>query len=176
MAAAVILFNVFIQAEEETEIVIQKWHTVDIKSMTISRDSKYIASGSWDHLVRLWDGNTGKEIRTFVGHARIVWSVDIYTNSTYIVSGSRDGEIKTWDSQTGYLLASMVSFMDNEWVAYTPDNYYICSPNGEKYVTFRKGNTIYDAETYSQTFKNAKDNHYRQRHHLHGKNHLRQNQ
>jgi WD40 repeat protein len=197
IVATVMLFTVSIQAEEEPEIVIQKGHSWGISSVAISRDGKYIVSGSWDNTVRLWDVETGKEIRTFTGHTGIVYSValsgdgqtlasgsydksvrlwdvktgkeirlfkghtnwvksvSLSTASTYLVSGSYDGEIKIWDLQTGSLLVSLVSFKDNEWVAYTPDNYYICSPNGEKYVSFRVGNTIYDSEKYASLFNKA---------------------
>ncbi|NIO87684.1 MAG: hypothetical protein GTN53_44300 [Candidatus Aminicenantes bacterium] len=138
-----------------TEIYTFKGHAEGVTSVALGAEGKYLVSGSWDKTVRLWDLNTGREIRTFKGHTSGVTSVALSVDSNYMVSGSRDGEIKTWDLKTGYLLISLVPFKDNEWVTYTPDNYYICSPGGEKYVSFRKRNTIYGPEMYSQSFKNA---------------------
>ncbi len=125
-------------------------HTSGVNSVAISADGNYIVSGSLDNTVRLWDMATGNELRRFAGHTGWVRSVAISRDGRYIVSGSQDGEIKIWHAVKGNLLASLVVFKDGEWMAYTPANYYICSPNGEQYVTFRVGNKIYNAAKYPQ--------------------------
>jgi WD40 repeat protein len=111
--------------------------------------------GSRDGTMRLWEIMTGKEIRTFYGHTWVVISIAFSWDGKTIISGSKDGEIKIWDVQTGSLLASLVSFNNDRWVAYTPDNYSICSRYGEEYVTFRVGNYIYDSNKYASLFNKA---------------------
>jgi WD40 repeat protein len=36
-----------------------------VDAIAFSPDGKTLASGSWDHSVKLWDVATGKEIRSF---------------------------------------------------------------------------------------------------------------
>ncbi len=123
-------------------------HILGILSVDISAEGKYIVSGSFDDTVRLWDKDTGKELQLFKGHTFDVTSVALSADGKYFVLGSREGKVKIWHAGKGELLASLVGFTDGEWLAYTPGNHYVCSSNGEKYVTFRLGHEIFDAAKY----------------------------
>ena len=50
-------------------------HTDVITSIDISKDGKYIISGSEDKSVILWDVQTAKELKTFSGHTNIIKSI-----------------------------------------------------------------------------------------------------
>src|SRR5262245_31078458 len=51
-------------------------HGGSVKSVAFSSDGKYLASGSDDSTVRLWDAATGAPIgRPLEGHTRSIWSV-----------------------------------------------------------------------------------------------------
>lgn len=65
----------------------------------LSSIEKYITSGSWDHVIKLWNMTTGDLVHTFVGHTDTIYSLSI-TND-YIISGSGDNTIRIWDIQTG---------------------------------------------------------------------------
>lgn len=149
-----LLLFVNVYPKEDVEIVIQTGHNGSVNSVAISPNGRTIVSGSDDKTIRLWDKVTGKEIRRLQGHTYEVNSVAISPDGQTIVSGSYDGEIKICDSKKGNLIATLIAFNDGEWVAYTPDNYYICSPGGKKYVTFRVGEKIYEASKYSDFYKN----------------------
>ncbi|MDR0656484.1 MAG: hypothetical protein LBG22_09250, partial [Treponema sp.] len=45
-------------------------HTDGVISSAFSPDGKYIVSGSTDNTVKLWDTESGREIRTLSGHIR----------------------------------------------------------------------------------------------------------
>ncbi len=40
-------------------------HSWDVNSVAFSPDGKYIASGSGDYTVKLWDVKSGEEIKSF---------------------------------------------------------------------------------------------------------------
>jgi hypothetical protein len=58
-------------------------------------------SGSWDDTLKLWDVETGREIRTFTGHTNGVYSVDFSPDGKRALSGSGDYTLKLWDVETG---------------------------------------------------------------------------
>ena len=151
-----LLFFVNLYPKDDVEIVIQTGHSGWVNSVVISPDGKTIVSGSDDKTVRLWDIETGKEIRRLQGHTDDVNSVAISADGQTIVSGSSDGEIKIWDFKKSNLIASLIAFNDGEWVTYTPGNYYISSPRGDKYISFRVGNKLYSFEQYSEIYKKKK--------------------
>ncbi|KAJ3100215.1 hypothetical protein HK100_004741, partial [Physocladia obscura] len=76
-------------------------HKDYVNSIAISLDGKFIASGSSDNTVKIWDIQTGMVINTFEGHSGSVNSVSMSTD--IIVSGSEDNLIKIWDTETGVL-------------------------------------------------------------------------
>jgi WD40 repeat protein len=55
-------------------------------------------SGSWDGTLRLWEINTGRTTRRFVGHEKDVLSVAFSADNRQIVSGARDKTIKLWNT------------------------------------------------------------------------------
>ena len=42
-------------------------HLAHVYSVSFSRDGKRVVSGSDDRLVKIWDTETGAEVRSFVG-------------------------------------------------------------------------------------------------------------
>ena len=52
-------------------------HSNTVTSVAISSDSKYIVSGSGDKTIKIWDIESGKEIKTLNGHSEGVYSVAI---------------------------------------------------------------------------------------------------
>jgi len=101
----------------------------------------------------LSDTAFGRKLRELIAHRGKINSICFSPDGKTLASGSADGTIKTWNSITGELLATLVGFKDGEWVVYTPDNFFICSDGGDKYITFKKGKSLYLVDEYGTQFK-----------------------
>jgi WD40 repeat protein len=62
-------------------------------------------SCSFDRTVRVWNVETGQEVRQLKGHAGEVWALALSPEGQRVLSGSRDGQVRLWDLQSGALLA-----------------------------------------------------------------------
>jgi WD40 repeat protein len=62
-----------------------------------SSDGKRIVSGNiTDGVVRVWDAESGKELRKYEGHTDRVYSVAFFPDGQRIASASKDGTVRIW--------------------------------------------------------------------------------
>ncbi|MFB2934605.1 trypsin-like peptidase domain-containing protein [Aerosakkonemataceae cyanobacterium BLCC-F154] len=109
--------------------------TKKVVSVAISSDGQTIASGLADGSIKLWHKNTGKELRTLIGHSRSVHSLAISADGQTLASGSRDTTIKIWNIQTGKLLHTLTETPGLiVSVAISPDGQTIASGSVEDRV------------------------------------------
>jgi WD40 repeat protein len=67
-----------------------------VRSVVFSPDGRWILSGGWDGTVRLWDANTGKQLRRYLGHTEGVRGVAISPDGRLAASASDDKTIRLW--------------------------------------------------------------------------------
>ena len=91
----ILLYSLFSYAQIEP--VIQMEHSSSVESVAFSPDGKFIASGSYDKTIKLWNVKTGKLIYTLKGHRDSVLSVAFSPDGKFIASGSADKTIKLWN-------------------------------------------------------------------------------
>jgi len=96
-----------VSVTDKPEIFVQLGHQSDVRAGSFSADGKYLATGSKDRTVKLWDVASGSEIRTFAGHASEITAVAVSSSGGMVVSGDEKGIIKLWDTRTGQTIRDM---------------------------------------------------------------------
>jgi WD40 repeat protein len=88
-----------------------------VNSVAFSPDSKILASGGWDDTVRLWDAQTGKQLRKIDAHKAMVGRVVFSADGKVLASrGGLDGTVRVWDPTTGTQLQKFVGLSNvNSW-------------------------------------------------------------
>lgn len=76
-------------------------HTKRIRSVAISPDGRWLASGGQDNLIHLWDLETGEILKTLSGHGDQVMAVKFSPDGRHLASGSADETIRIWHLRTG---------------------------------------------------------------------------
>jgi WD40 repeat protein len=87
-------------------------HKDAILCVAFSPDGSTIATGSYDKLLKLWDANTGKELRTLKEHSDAIYSVAFLPGGTQLVSGAGDRTLKVWDVPSGRRLVTIADALD----------------------------------------------------------------
>ena len=72
-----------------------------IHDVAWSPDSRMLASGGHDQLVKVWDAETGREIHSLDAHTSTVGRVAFSPDGTRLVSHDHGGIIRLWDPMTG---------------------------------------------------------------------------
>jgi WD40 repeat protein len=75
-------------------------------AMAVSPDRRWLATGTHDHVVHLWDARSMKLVRSMIddGADNAIWSLAFSSDSRWLASGSARasaGRIKVWDVATG---------------------------------------------------------------------------
>ncbi|GAA5928843.1 uncharacterized protein JCM15063_003982 [Sporobolomyces koalae] len=68
-----------------------------VTSVVLSPDGKFLAAGSLDTVVRIWDADNGQLVDKLKGHKDSVYSVAFSPDGKFLVSGSLDKTLKMWD-------------------------------------------------------------------------------
>jgi WD40 repeat protein len=106
-----------------------------IYAVAFSPDGKFLASASQDKIIRLWNVENGKEIRTFLGHTEEVYCLAFSPDGKILASGSQDKTVKLWKVETGDVVRT---FTENQSAVYS----VTFSPDGKKLATANENQTI----------------------------------
>jgi WD40 repeat protein len=103
-------------------------------AVAFSPDGKQIIAGGANYILKLWDAETGKELRTYDGRTPLydssVSSVAFSPDGRYILTAGYDKAPKLWDVSTGKILhafagTSSVFPRSIYSVAFSPDGRYV---------------------------------------------------
>ncbi|MCA2850257.1 MAG: hypothetical protein IM455_06195 [Microcystis sp. M076S1] len=130
-------------------------HDNSVLSVNFSPDGKTLVSGSDDKTIKLWNVETGKEIRTLYGHDNSVTSVNFSPDGKTLVSGSDDNTIKLWNVETGQEIRTLYghdSYVSS--VNFSPDGKTLVSGSYDKTIklwdveTGQEIRTLYGHDSY----------------------------
>jgi WD40 repeat protein len=100
MIAAFIPLPILHAQDYPIETVVQTGHYAGVTSVAFSRDGRFVATGSADKTVKLWETATGREIRSFMGHTYDVSYVTFGYRDNYLASIGLDHHLRIWDIPT----------------------------------------------------------------------------
>jgi WD40 repeat protein len=140
-----------------SDLLTLKGHTDAVTSIAYSPDGKRLASASWDKTMKMWDAQTGQELRTFKGHTDDVNHVVYSPDGKRLASASGNGTVNIWDAQTGQELLTLKGHTGEvNSVAFSPDGKRLASGSGMLNATndaFAAGEVkVWDAQTGQDLF------------------------
>ena len=110
-------------------------HTGPVSAVAIAPDGTWLATGSDDGTVRIWDPATGQQRATLTGHTGYVTAVAIAPDGTWLATASDDGSVRIWDPATGQQRATLTGHTG--WVtavAIAPDGTWLATASDDRSV------------------------------------------
>ncbi|MCI4382084.1 hypothetical protein PGIGA_G00259510 [Pangasianodon gigas] len=103
-------------------------HQLGVVSVDISHNGAIAASSSLDAHIRLWDLESGKQVKSMDAGPVDAWTVAFSPDSKYIATGSHLGKVNIFGVESGkkeYSLDTRGKFILS--IAYSPDGKYLAS-------------------------------------------------
>jgi eukaryotic-like serine/threonine-protein kinase len=126
---------------------IYRGHRSFVNAVAWSPDGRYIASGSLDQTVQVWEALSGKDHFVYHNHHDAVSSVAWSPGGTQIASGSLDQTVQVWDAvskplwlrafalRTGFMYFKCEGHTSGvQAVTWSPDGLYIASGGDDNMV------------------------------------------
>lgn len=111
-------------------------HNDEVVSVVVTPDGQHAISGSYDCTVKVWNLETGEEIRTFSGHADWVNSIAVTPDGQRVISASSDKTLKVWDIKTG---TEILTFFGHDGSVGS----VVVSPDGQRVISSSRLGTTY---------------------------------
>jgi WD40 repeat protein len=105
-------------------------HKGAVYAVIVTPDGQHVISASYDRTIKVWDIESGRELRTLGGHDDTVAALAMTPDGQLLISGSWDKTMKIWDWKNGRELRTLARHVlgFNE-LAVTPDGRRVISGN-----------------------------------------------
>jgi WD40 repeat protein len=112
-----------------------------VLGLAFGPDGKTLATCSYDRTVKLWEVDSGKELKTLKEHSDAVYGVAFNKDGTLLATAAADRAVKVWDAKTGKLLYTLGEATD--WlyaVAWSPDGTHLAAAGVDKSIRVWEAN------------------------------------
>ena len=117
------------------ELVIQTGHSSRVNCAVFGPNQSWLASGSADKSIRLWDVNSGLELRALHGHKNWITALAVSRNGELLASGSNDRTVRVWSVSSGRELLTLTghqAVVDS--VLFSPDDRWVISGSADNTI------------------------------------------
>jgi WD40 repeat protein/uncharacterized caspase-like protein len=140
-------------SSEKPELILQTGHSQKSEGLAFSPDGRYVATGSVDHTIKLWEVATGRELRTLTGHTGTVKAVAFSPDGQTLASGGNDGKIKFWEIASGREAASLAGHAQSVIaLAFSHDGRWLASSGADFAVKLWEVASRREARSYTGHF------------------------
>jgi WD40 repeat protein/serine/threonine protein kinase len=131
----------YLWRQSHSELLTLSGHTGEVTSVAYSPDGQWLASGSVDGTVKVWDLLAGRELRT-LNHTGRVTSVHFSPDGKRLASGSTDRTARIWHLPSGQELHILRGHKGTVGsVHFSPDGKRLATGSGDETVK------VWDAQT-----------------------------
>jgi WD40 repeat protein len=125
------------QTETGSEVRLFEWNYGIVSAVAFSPDGRHVLTacgelimiapaGPGDKTARLWEAETGRQVRSFKGHTDSLTSVAFSTDGRDVLTGGGDRTARVWAARTGREVRRFKGHIG--WVmsvAFSPDRRYV---------------------------------------------------
>ncbi len=141
-------------AQKELLVVKPSGHKAQVRDLAVSKDKKYVITGSFDKTIKRWDLETGEVVMEYrsqigLGSEGMVYFIELSPDNKYLAAGgwfgaddeSEDlGDIRIFDYETGELVRVLKGLTSSVYsINFSADS-----------------KSIIAGDIYSKIFKNTK--------------------
>jgi ribosome assembly protein 4 len=87
-------------------------HRQLVNHVSFSPDTYYLASGSFDKCIKIWNGHNGNFLFNFRGHVGAIYQLAWSSDSRLLISVSKDSTVKCWSLKRKRLLYDLPGHAD----------------------------------------------------------------
>ena len=123
-------------------------HDNAVQALAVDPSGRWLASGSADSIVKLWNLETNEVRRTLRGHGDFISVLSYSPDAATLAAGSLDGSIKLWSATTGRALRTLNNHKSRVTaIAYSANSDVIASAAEDGTVRLRglKRSRVYGA-------------------------------
>lgn len=107
----------------------------DVLALAFSPTGEWLAAGTGDKMVRLWDVSKSEVLRTMAGHTGEITTLTVSPNGRILASGSADKTIKLWEASSGNEIRTLSGHTARVTsLAFSPDGRSLASASEDETI------------------------------------------